>query len=76
MDEIKEMQEKVGRNQRLSTVQCILFRSLRIIKPWHRDANRGGCAVSRWKYGSSDMPFTGEKEYIGAGEEGPKRNSR
>ena len=37
----------------------------------HRDANRGGCAQScRWKYGLFDMPFAGEKNMIGAGEEG------
>ena len=37
----------------------------------HRDANRGGCAQScRWKYGLFDMPFAGEKNMVGAGEEG------
>lgn len=36
-----------------------------------RDANRGGCCQScRWKYGLFDMPVLGEKEMVGAGEEG------
>lgn len=36
-----------------------------------RDANRGGCCQScRWKYGLYDMPVLGQKQMVGAGEEG------
>ena len=74
MDEIKEMQEKwMSKSKRLSTVQCVfLIQDVAYCQNHmvHRDANRGGCAQScRWKYGLSDMPFAGEKNMVGAGEE-------
>lgn len=75
MDEIKEMQEKVDVEIEafIHGAMCISYSGRCVLSNHmvHRDANRGGCAQScRWKYGLFDMPFAGEKNMVGAGEEG------
>jgi len=75
LKKIKEMQEKVDVEIEafIHGAMCISYSGRCVLSNHmvHRDANRGGCAQScRWKYGLFDMPFAGEKNMVGAGEEG------
>ncbi len=75
MDEIAEIREKtnVEIEAFIHGAMCISYSGRCTLSNHmsHRDANRGGCCQScRWKYGLYDMDVIGNKQMIGAGEEG------
>ncbi|MBR7928165.1 U32 family peptidase [Aerococcaceae bacterium zg-ZUI334] len=75
MQEIYDMQEHVDVEIEafIHGAMCISY-SGRCVLSNHmenRDANRGGCCQScRWKYGLFDIGLGGERNMVGAGEEG------
>ena len=75
MEEINEMKELVDVEIEafIHGAMCISY-SGRCVLSNHmenRDANRGGCCQScRWKYGLFDIAVNGDRQMVGAGEEG------
>lgn len=75
MDEINEMRDHIDVEVEafIHGAMCISY-SGRCVLSNHmenRDANRGGCCQScRWKYGLFDIGIGGDRNMVGAGEEG------